>query len=586
MTQTSESRKSRVGSIVAVFSTALVLVAIAFASHGSRTTASAEPATTILVNGRIYTSNPTQPWAEAIAIRGNRIAAVGASKDVLALRRGPQTKVIDLGGRMAMPGIIDTHTHFVEGSEILAGVSVAGAESIDAVKARLAEFAKTHPGDGWIFGGGWDYGSFWPGGLPTKEILDGIFPNRPVVLVSSDGHSVWANSAALGRAKITRSTPNPDTPELRGIIIHDAKTGEPTGVLEEGAQYLVNAALDDQTVLQDLRDGTAAANRQGITGVINATGDSHEFGLYEALRDRGELTVRMTTSMSNGVGSKHTVSDAEVADLEKLRAQYAGDWVRFGAVKFFADGVVETHTAAMLAPYANAVTPGEKGTMLYTPDELKRDYQTLDKHGFQVMTHAVGDGAVREVLDAYEAVAKEDGPRDRRWRIEHMEVVAAPDRPRLAQLHVLAAFQPWCCASLEEPWGAGVGTVRMADGIPWHDVVAAGATLIMGSDWPVEPINPFVIMQTGVTRQTADGQPAGGFYPKQSLTLDEMLPGYTRNAAYAEFMGDRLGQLKPGYFADVIVLSQDLYKIPANTIGKTEVLLTIVDGKIVNRKGI
>src|ERR1700722_704015 len=294
MTQTPESPKSRIRNIVAVCSTALVLIAIMVAAHGARRPAATEPASTILVNGRIFTSNPAQPWAEAIAIRGNKIAAVGGSKDALALR-GPKTNVIDLGGRMAMPGIIDTHTHFLQGSEILAGVSVAGAESIDAVKSRLVEFAKAHPGDSWIYGGGWDYGSFWPGGLPTKEILDGIFPNRPVLLVSSDGRSVWANSAALARAKITRSTPDPDTPELRGIIVRDAKSGEPTGVLEEGAQNLVTAALDDQTVIQDLRDGVAAANRQGITGVINATGAAHEFGLYSTLHDRGELTVRMTT---------------------------------------------------------------------------------------------------------------------------------------------------------------------------------------------------------------------------------------------------------------------------------------------------
>jgi predicted amidohydrolase YtcJ len=585
MPTTPEPQRSRIGIVAAVCATTLVFIAIAVAVHRGRTGVVADPAATIFVNGRIYTSNPAQPWAEAIAIRGNKIVAVGAAKDVLAWR-GPQTNVIDLAGRMAMPGIIDTHTHFVEGSTILAGVSVAGLPSIDAVKAHLVDFAKSHPGDGWIMGGGWDYGSYWPGGLPTKALLDEIFPNRPVVLISSDGHSAWANSIALARAKITRDTPNPDTPELHGIIVHDPKTHEPTGVLEEGAQYLVNAAFDDDTLLQDLREGMTAANQQGITGVINATGDEHEVELYSKLHDRGELTVRMTTSWSNGVGSRHTLSDKELAGLEAARTKYKGNWVRFGAVKFFSDGVVETHTAGMLAPYANATTPGEKGKLLYSPDELKRDYLILDQHGFQVMTHSVGDAAVREVLDAYEAVEKQDGPRDRRWRIEHMEVVAAQDRPRLAQLQILAAFQPWCCASLDEPWGAGVGAERMADGIPWHDVVSAGATLIMGSDWPVEPLNPFVIMQTGVTRQTPDGQPAGGFFPKQALTLDEMLPGYTRNAAYAEFMEDRLGQLKPGYLADVIVLSQDLYKIPANTIGKTQAVLTMVDGKIVHRDGL
>jgi predicted amidohydrolase YtcJ len=579
-----ESPQSRTKTAIAVCTTALVIVAVLIAAHRGSVPA-ADRADIILSNGHIYTSNPAQPSAEAIAIRGNKIIAVGTNADVLALR-GPRTQLFDLGGRMAMPGIIDTHTHFLQGSAMLAGVSIAALDSIDAVKARLTEYAKSHPGDAWIFGGGWDYGSFWPGGLPTKEFLDDIFPNRPVLLLSSDTHSALANSAALARAKITHDTPNPNTPELHGIIVRDPKTGDATGVLEEGAQYLVAAALDDEMLLQDIREGTAAANRQGITGVINASGTAHEMELYTKLRDRGELTVRMTTSMSNGVGSRHSLSDAELAELESARTKFTGDWVRFGTVKFFSDGVVETHTAAMLAPYANAKFPGEKGTLLYTPDELKRDYLILDQHGFQVMTHAVGDAAVRTVLDAYEAVEKQDGPRDRRWRIEHMEVVAASDRARPAELEILAAFQPWCCASLDEPWGAGVGTARMADGIPWHDVISAGATLIMGSDWPVEPINPFAIMQTGATRQTPDGQPAGGWYPKQALTLDEMLAGYTRNAAYSEFMDDRLGQLKPGYLADVTVLSQDLYKIPPNAIGKTEPVLTMVDGKIVWRSGI
>ncbi|MGA8037940.1 MAG: amidohydrolase [Candidatus Acidiferrales bacterium] len=563
---------------------ALGILVISFAALCASPTVP-EPVGVLFTNGQIYTSNPAQPWAEAIAIRGNKIAAVGSNADLQALR-GPNTKTIDLAGRMAMPGIIDTHTHFLQASELLAGPSVAGLTSVDAVRARLTEFEKSHPGDGWIFGGGWDYGSFWPGGLPTKALLDEVFPNRPVVMLASDAHSVWVNSAALARARIARETPDPNTAELHGIIVRDAKTGEPTGVLEEGAQYLAYTAIDDPTALRDLRDGMVEASRQGITGVVNATGDEHEIALYEQLHQRGELTVRTTTAFSGGVGTRFTLSDAELARFEELRKKFTGDWVRSGPVKFFADGVVETHTAAMLEPYANPKFPGEKGSLLYTPQELQRDFFILDRRGFQVMTHAVGDGAVRAVLDAYEAVEKQDGLRDRRWRLEHMEVVSAADRRRPAEMQILAAFQPWCCASLDEPWGAGVGTARMADGIPWQDVVSAGATLIMGSDWPVEPINPFVIMQTGLTRQTPDGQPAGGFFPKQALTLDQMLAGYTRNAAYSEFMEDRLGQLNPGYLADVIVLSQNLFKVAPNTVGKTEVLLTVVDGKIVRREGL
>lgn len=560
--------------------TGICALAIFAATHAREASGQRPFADVVLVNGHIYTADVSEPWAEAVAIRGNTIAAVGSSAAIAKLR-GPQTKTVDLAGRMAMPGIIDTHTHFLQGSELLEGPTLTGAEDIAAVKARLVSFAKAHPGDGTVFGGGWDYGGFWPGGLPTKELLDEIFPHRPIVLLSGDTHSAWVNSAALARAGITRDTPDPNTPEVRGIIIHDAKTGEPTGVLEEGAQRLVSAGFDDARALTALRDGMAAANRQGITSVVNASGDAHEIALYAQLHEGGALTVRMTTAMSAGVGSRHTLTTEELAEFEALRAKYHGEWVRFGPIKFFADGVIETHTAAMLAPYANVSAPGEKGSLLYSPEELKRDYAILDKHGFQVMAHAVGDAAVRAVLDAYEGVAKRDGERDRRWRIEHMEVVQPADRARPAQLHVLAAFQPWCCAALDEPWGAGVGAERMADGIPWQDVVGAGATLIMGSDWPVEPLNPFVILQTGATRQDAQGKPAGGFYPKQALTLEQMLAGYTRNAAYAEFMDGKLGVLRPGYLADMIVLSQDLTKVAPQKYGETKVQLTMVGGKVV-----
>lgn len=567
---------------LAVAVSALVLAAGTSITVPARVPVAAD---TILTNGHIYTANPLEPWVEAIAIGNQQLLAVGSSKQIRAYQ-SPRTVVIDLAGRMAMPGIIDTHTHFLQGSALLAGVSISGLDSVDAVKARLSEYAKSHSGDGWIYGGGWDYGGFWPGGLPTKETLDAIFPRCPVLLLSTDTHSVWVNSAALAKANITKDTPNPNSPELHGIIVRDPKTGEATGVLEEGAQRLVTAALDDETLMRDIREGAAAANRQGITSVMNASGDERELSLYARLEERGELTLRTTTAMSQGVGSRHTVSTGELAKFDQLRNDYKSDWVGVGPVKFFADGVVETHTAAMLEPYANANAPREKGSLLYTPEELKRDFLALDRHGFQVMTHAVGDRAVRAVLDAYEAVEKQDGPRDRRWRLEHMEVVAASDRPRLAQLHIIAAFQPWCCASLDEPWGAGVGAARMADAVPWQDIVSPGATLIMGSDWPVEPIDPFVIIQTGLTRQTPDGQPTGGFFPKQALTLDQMLAGYTRNAAYSEFTEDRLGTLEPGKLADLIVLSENLYNVAPTSVGKTRVLLTMVGGKIVWRSGI
>jgi predicted amidohydrolase YtcJ len=546
-----------------------------------------EPADAIFLNGHIYTSNPKQPSVEAIAIRGRDILAVGSTKDLQSLR-GPNTKMFDLAGRMAMPGLIDTHTHFLQASGLLAGVSIAGLEGVDAVKGRLREYAAAHPGDGWIYGGGWDYGGFWAGGLPTKALLDELFPHRPVALVSSDTHSIWVNSRALAIAKITHDTPNPNRPELRGIIMRDPKTGEATGVLEEGATRLITDAIpatDDQR-LALLRKGMAYANQQGITGVINASGDIAEMQLYARLHERGELTVRTVTAMSDGVGTRHTLTAEELATFEQARRQFQGDWVRAGLIKFFADGVIETHSAAMLEPYANAKFSGEKGTTLYTPEELRRDLMILDTHQFQVMTHAVGDAAVREVLDAYEAVEKQDGPRDRRWRIEHLEVVSPDDLGRLAPLKIIAAFQPWCCTAVGDPWGDSLGEARWSDGTPWQKIASSGATVILGSDWPVEPIDPFAIIQTGLTRQTPDGQPAGGFFPKQALTLDQMLAGYTRNAAYSEFMENRLGTLETGKLADLVVLSQDLYKIAPHSIGKTKVLLTMVDGKIVWRDGL
>ena len=381
---------------------------------------------TVLLHGRIYTANQTQPWAQAVAIRGDQIIAVGTDEQVMA-KAGTSAKVIDLHGRMTLPGLIDTHTHFLWGSYALAGIRLDTARNVAEVKQRVQAYATAHPTENWVYGAGWQYGSFWPTGLPTKDLLDASFPNRPVVILSGDGHSLWVNSKALALAHITRSTPDP-VGAARGTIMRDKKTGEPTGVLEEGAKRLV---LDVMKVapaeqFRRLHLGMEFANQRGITSVVNATGDIPEMAMYAQLHSQGQLTVRMTTAFAQDVGVRHTLSPEELSQFETARSRFHDDWVRAGIIKFFADGVIETHSAAMLEPYSNSPS-GDKGTALYTLAEFKKDFLELDKRGFQVMTHAIGDGAVRSVLDAYEYVVQQDGPRDRRWRIEHMETVNPAD---------------------------------------------------------------------------------------------------------------------------------------------------------------
>jgi predicted amidohydrolase YtcJ len=544
--------------------------------------AAAPPADMLLLHGHIYTANPRQRWVEALAIRGDSIVAAGTTAEIEKLR-APSTRVIDLAGRMVMPGIIDDHTHFIWGSAGLVGVRLAGARTVDEVKQRLSEYATAHPDEKFVYGAGWEYGFFPPSGLPTKEILDQYYPNRPVEIMSGDGHSLWVNSKALTMAGITRNTPDPGG-DSHGIIIHDAK-GEPTGVLEEAAKQLIMARLPfshDQKVAF-LKVGMREANSHGVTSVVNATGDTSDMELYQELHQYDALTVRMTTAFAVDVGVKHTMSPQELAEFEQARKRFTGDWVRAGVIKFFSDGVIETHTAAMLQPYANK--PGDSGATLYTPEQFRKYFLELDKRGFQVMTHSIGDGAVRTVLDAYQYVEKIDGPRDRRWRVEHIETISPHDVGRFATQHVIASIQPWCCPHEDKPWADNVGPhISDTEGLRWHDIEAANAVVALGSDWPVTPINPFPTMELSITRKGGKGSAHPPFHLHQAFTLEQVLDGYTRNSAYAEFMDKRLGTLEPGKLADLIVLSQDLSKIPPSSIGQTKVLLTLVGGKEVWRK--
>jgi hypothetical protein len=542
------------------------------------------PADLILHNGRIYTSDPQHPWAEALAIRGAKLVAVGDDDEVTRLR-GPRTRVIDLGGRMAMPGIIDSHIHFLSGSLSLGQIFLDDARSAAEIQRRVKEYSAKHPEKKWLIGRGWAYDLFAPSGLPTKDIIDSVERDRPVVLENYDGHSYWVNSKALELAGITRATPDAKEGDLTvGIIVRDPATGEATGVLKERATRLIDNVLPQPSrdeKLAALRDGLRLANQHGLTSALDANSSIEEMGLYAELRRRGQLTVRMTLSQ----GMEPKLTPEVLRRYESARRRFRGHWVRAGVIKAYMDGVIESHTAAMLEPYAD--DPSLRGSRNYTPEQFNELVRELDRRKFHVITHAIGDRGIRTTLDAYEAAARTNGPRDRRFRIEHIENIHPSDIPRFGRLGVIASMQPlhaYPGANLEAIWGRNVGPARIANSFPWHSIAAGGARLNFGSDWPVVTLDPFEGIQNAVTRQRADGTPAAGWVPEQRVTLDQALAAYTRDAAWGQFEDGMKGTLAPGKLADVIVLSQDLFKISPLEIYKTKVMLTIVGGKVVHEE--
>ena len=535
----------------------------------------------LLLNGHIYTSNPARPWAKALAIRTGRIAAVGDDAEIVKLR-GPGTRVLNLGGRMAMPGIIDSHIHFLDGSLSLDQLNLDDAYTSGEIQQRVREFAAAHPDRAWLLGRGWLYDAFKPSGLPTKQILDEVVPDRPVVLECYDGHSVWVNSKALLLARISKDTPDPQQAGIVvGTIVRDPATGEATGVLKEEAMALVRNVIPQPShdeKLRALRAGLRAANHHGLTSVLNASGSIEEMDLYDELRRRGELTVRMTTALM----MEPQFDEKTLAQYEAGRRRFHDEWVRAGVVKAFMDGVIESHTAAMIEPYSD--DPKLSGSMNYAPDQFRANVLELDRRHFQVITHAIGDRAIRTTLDAYEAAARANGPRDRRFRIEHIENIHRADIPRFGRLGVIAGMQPFHCypePNLSNVWARNVGPARLPNSFAWHSIAAGGAKLAFGSDWQVVSLDPFIAIHNAVTRQNVKGEPTAGFVGAEKVTLEQALAAYTRDAAYAQFEDSRKGSIEPGKLADIIVLSQDLFAVEPLEIRKTTPVLTIVGGKIV-----
>jgi predicted amidohydrolase YtcJ len=528
--------------------------------------------------------NSAHSWAEALAIRDGKILAVGSSEQIRPLR-GPSTKIIDAKGRLVLPGLTDCHVHFMEGSLLLQEIFLNGAQTIQEIQQRVKAYAVAHPNEPWLLGRGWNYPVFVPSGMPDKKYLDEIVPDRPVYLDGFDGHTYWANSKALELAHINKDTPNPPG----GTFVRDSKTGEPTGAIKEDpADAIIRRAIPEPghaQKLKTLQAGIELANQLGITRVhglseIDALRDDlHNIDLIRELQREGKLTLRFYIA--------HRLNPPEVGkqELEQIvqeRDRYHDDWIAAGAVKFFMDGVIETHTAAMLAPYTD--DPSLSGDLLWDPERYKQLVAELDKNRIQIFTHAIGDRAIRTALDGYEYAAQVNGTTDRRHRIEHIEDVSAADIPRFGKLGVIASMQPlhaYPDNDTLKSWAPNIGPERAQRGWAWHSIQAAGGVLAFGSDWPVVTLSPWAGIQNAVTRETTEGEPKGGWIPSERITLADAIRGYTLNAAFAGHREKTEGSLEQGKLADLIVISQDIFKVDPREIGKSKVLLTVVGGRVV-----
>jgi predicted amidohydrolase YtcJ len=537
------------------------------------------PVDLIVVNGRVYTADGNGTMAEAVAVQGNKILRVGTSRDVQRLAR-PQTVIVDARGGTVLPGFNDAHVHLVSGGLSLARVNLSDAKTQSQIEDLLRAWAAANPDSPWLTGRGWYYAPF-AGDLPTRQILDEVVADRPAFLTSYDGHVGWANSAALALAGITRRTPNPPN----GVIVKDSRTGEPTGVLKEAAMRLVSSLVPPPTRderLSAIRAAIAEAHRLGITSVHTASGSPDELALYDELRRQQELPLRVYAALS----ADPDISADTLADFDALKQKYDDDPVfKAGVIKVVADGVIEAYTAAMLQPYTTRpTTSGEPRMEPGALDDLVAD---LDRRGWQVMVHAIGDRAVRMALDAFEALDDDpDAPRERRHRIEHVETIDAADVPRFGQLGVTASMQPYhSIPDMGGVWSQNIGPERESRAWAYGRIARAQGRLAFGSDWPVMTMDPLQGLHVAVNRtRPDDGRPEGGWLPDERLRLQQAIDAYTRNAAWASFDEHRKGSLEPDMLADIVVLTRDIFELPPARLTDADVAITIFDGRIVYQR--
>ena len=545
-----------------------VVVALAFALCA---TAQTNPAANLIIqNARVWTVDPSQPEAQAVAILGDRIVAVGSNQQV-EVWRGAHTSVVDADGRRLLPGFNDAHVHFVDGGSQLDNVELNDATSAQEFARRIRERAVKTATGSWLLGGDWDETKWSPAEPPTKELIDAATPNTPVAVNRYDGHMVLANSLALKLAGITAQTPDPDG----GVIVHD-KNGNPTGALKDAAQDMLFKAIPPLTHDQRrhaIERALSHAASLGVTSVQNMNPDYADIAVYNELLNEGKLTTRIYAAP--------LITQVDDQVRIGIRRAFGGPYLRIGAVKAYADGSLGSATAYFFEPFSDQ--PGNRGILSdeMHPISLMHDrMMRADAAGLQICTHAIGDAGISAILDIYAEIEKQHGDRDRRWRIEHAQHMAAKDFDRFARLHVIASVQPYHAID-DGRWAERrIGHDRATRTYAFRTFLDHRVRLALGTDWNVAPLNPMLTLYAATTRATLDGKNPNGWFPEQKLTIKEAIEAYTVGSAYAEFQENEKGSITPGQLADMVLLSGDILNIDPIKIRDVKVLKTWVGGKL------
>jgi predicted amidohydrolase YtcJ len=547
----------------------VLLAALLLVSHMS-VSARSIPADLLITNAIVRTMDRFHPRAEAIAILGNRIAGVGGNEE-LAATAGPETRVINARGRLVLPGFNDAHVHFLSGGFQLSQVDLRDADTPAEFTRRIGRFASTVTPSHWITGGHWDHES-WPGTpLPTRQMIDAATTNVPVFVSRLDGHMAVANSLALKLAGITRETKNPDG----GLIVRDA-SGEPTGVLKDAAMSLVYRVIPSSTFEQKLAAARAATDHAASLGVASVQDMSAgaDVGVYQELLRRGQLKTRIY-----GFSPLPTWERMARAGV---RSAFGSEMLRVGGLKGFSDGSLGSTTALFFEPYNDAPnTSGLPADEMFPEGAMLKGVKEADAAGLQVVVHAIGDKANETMLSIFEQVTESNGPRDRRFRIEHAQHLRLEDIARFGRTGVIASMQPYHAAD-DGRWAEKrIGAERCKGTYAFRTLLDSGAKLAFGSDWTVAPLDPLQGILAAVTRQTLDGKHPQGWIPEQKITVEEAARAYTVGSAYAEFQETAKGTITAGKLADLVVLSRDIFTIDPKEIGGVHAEITIVDGRVV-----